>query len=306
VVNLYNLLLESEGVFPDLVHPNNVGYEIIAKRIAGHVKQQVDYGFHLKKVIPADAKPFNHFGFQGYEFSFRGRLTRIVVPRQTAPGRPWIFRTAVWNGQPQTDIALLERGFHFVHCDVHEMFANDEALTIWDDLYQQLQQEGLSPKSVMEGMSRGGVYIYRWAAAYPDRVAAVYADAPVVDLRSWPGGKGRSAGAPGTWETFKQDFGLKTEAEAMNFKGNPIQLIDRIVFGNFPMLHVVGDIDKTVPIEENTLPFEQKIRAAGGSITVIHKPNVGHHPHSLQNPQLIVDFILQATSQSEIKTVTFP
>jgi lysophospholipase L1-like esterase/pimeloyl-ACP methyl ester carboxylesterase len=295
VVNLFNLMLEMADLFPDTVHPNVEGYAIMADRIIEHVKQASDYGFHLKDVIPPDAKRFNHFGFQGYEFLFKGHTTRIVVPKQTAVGHPWIFRSAHWYGQPQTDIALLERGFHFVHCDIAESFANDEALAIWDELYKQLQQEGLSPKSVMEGMSRGGVYIYRWAAAYPDRVAAVYADAPVTDLRSWPGGKGRSKGAPKTWETFKKDFNLKSDEEAMNFKGSPIHLVDRIVSGKFPMLHVVGDKDKGVPIEENTLPFEQKIREAGGSIQVIHKPEIGHHPHSLPNPQPIVDFILRAT-----------
>jgi hypothetical protein len=59
------------------------------------------------------------------------------------------------------------------------------------------------------------------------------------------------------------------------------------------MLHVVGDADDVVPVSENTALFEQKIKAAGGSIQVIHKPGIGHHPHSLANPQPIVDFILK-------------
>jgi alpha-beta hydrolase superfamily lysophospholipase len=60
------------------------------------------------------------------------------------------------------------------------------------------------------------------------------------------------------------------------------------------MLHVVGDDDDVVPIAENTTLFEQKVKALGGDITVIHKPGVKHHPHSLANPQPIVDFILKA------------
>jgi lysophospholipase L1-like esterase len=63
------------------------------------------------------------------------------------------------------------------------------------------------------------------------------------------------------------------------------------------MLHVCGTADETVPIEENTDLFEQKIIASGGNITVIRKPGVGHNPHSLPNPQPIVDFILRATGQ---------
>lgn len=40
---------------------------------------------------------------------------------------------------------------------------------------------------------------------------------------------------------------------------------------------------------------EKRYKALGGSITVISKPGVGHHPHSLKDPQLIVDFIVEHT-----------
>ena len=60
------------------------------------------------------------------------------------------------------------------------------------------------------------------------------------------------------------------------------------------MLHVIGDADEGVPIRENTIPFEQKIRKAGGKITVLHKAGIGHHRHSLTDPTPIVDFILDA------------
>jgi hypothetical protein len=60
------------------------------------------------------------------------------------------------------------------------------------------------------------------------------------------------------------------------------------------MLHVCGDADLTVPIEENTDPFEKRILEAGGRIVVIRKPGAGHRPHSLPDPQPIVDFILNA------------
>jgi lysophospholipase L1-like esterase len=303
-LNLYNLLIESPELFnSDLVHPTKAGATVIAQRVYEHVKRISDTGFQLSGVIHPDAKPFNHFGFQGYEFKFRDRTTRIVLPRETAPYHSWIFRTAHWYGEPQTDIALLEKGFHFVHCDVAELFGNDEAISIWNDLYLQLQKAGLAQKPVMEGMSRGGIYVYRWAARYPERVAAVYVDAPVLDLKSWPGGGGKRPRVENIWETFKKDFGLKNDEEAMAFKGNPVDLIDEIVAGGYPMLHVVGDKDIAVPVDENTTPFEQKIKAAGGIITVIHKKETGHHPHSLANPKPIVDFLLKATGYWETQQI---
>ncbi|RRB00875.1 GDSL-type esterase/lipase family protein [Larkinella rosea] len=301
VINLYNLFLDAENLVPDRVHPNVEGTARIAHRINAFIRRKEEPGFDLIKNAKLTTQPFNFYGFRGHDFTFQGHNSRIVVPKRSAPGHPWIWRARFWGHEPQTDIALLERGFHVVYCDVAELFGNDEAIAIWDAYYQILTRAGLASKSAMEGMSRGGVYMYRWAVKYPRRVAAIYADAPVLDLKSWPGGKGKGPGAPKDWETFKKDFNLKTEEEALAFKGNPIDLVPEIVKGGFPLLHVVGDVDEAVPVDENTNAFEAKIKAAGGNIEVIHKPLIGHHPHSLPNPQPIVDFILKATGYSENK-----
>ncbi|MGV8094179.1 MAG: GDSL-type esterase/lipase family protein [Mangrovibacterium sp.] len=294
VINLYNLLIESPGLFPDKVHPSADGATIIARRIYEHVKMTSGSIIDFSRLLPKDTNSFNFYGFQGYDFTFRNRNAKIVIPRRVVPGHPWIWRARFWGHEPQTDIALLERGFHVVYCDVAELFGNKEALSIWNDYYKKLTQAGLAKKSVMEGMSRGGVYIYRWAATYPKRIAGIYADAPVLDLKSWPGGKGKSKGSAQTWKIFKDDFNLKTEEEAIAFKGNPLDLVNKIVKANFPMLHVVGDADDVVPVSENTALFEKQIKEAGGNIQVIHKPGVGHHPHSLPNPKPIVDFVMDA------------
>jgi lysophospholipase L1-like esterase/pimeloyl-ACP methyl ester carboxylesterase len=299
VINLYNLMIDSSQLFPDKVHPYKAGATMIAKRLDEFIRMKSEKQVFLKHYLPSDTIPFNYYGFQGYDFTFRNRNAKIVVPKQIAPGHPWVWRARFWGHEPQTEIALLERGFHIVYCDVSELFGNDEALSIWDSYYQFLIHAGLSRKAVMEGMSRGGYYIYRWTAAYPDRVAAVYADAPVLDIKSWPGGKGKGEASPENWSIFLKDFKLTTEEEALHFKGNPIDQTDQIVKSGAPLLHVVGDADNIVPVAENTSLFEQKIKAAGGSIKVIHKPGVSHHPHSLQNPQPIVDFILSATGYNK-------
>jgi pimeloyl-ACP methyl ester carboxylesterase len=64
-----------------------------------------------------------------------------------------------------------------------------------------------------------------------------------------------------------------------------------------PILHIVGDADKVVPVEENSDIIEQRYKALGGNIQVIHKPGVGHHPHSLKDSKPIVDFFLKHTSR---------
>lgn len=197
--------------------------------------------------------------------------------------------------EPQTDISLLEHGFHVVYCDVAELFGNAEATSLWNKFYALMQKNGLNKKVALEGMSRGGVYVYNWALANPEKVACIYADAPVLDLKSWPGKK-RAAGGREPWKDFKKDYKL-TEEQANNFKNSPLDHAAKIAKLGFPMLHVVGDVDDVVPIAENTIPFEKIIRENGGDITVIHKPDVNHHPHSLPNPTPITDFILKATGQ---------
>lgn len=236
----------------------------------------------------------DYYGFDCCDFSFEGRGAKIVTPKKPAKGLPWLWRARFWGHFPQAEIALLERGFFLVYCDVTELFGNAQAIGIWNRFYEMLTGSGLSTRAAFIGYSRGGFYVYRWAAVNPDRVACVYADAPVLDIKSWPGGKGRSAGNPEEWERFKTDFGLASDEEALAFKENPLDQAEQIAAAGFPMLHVCGDADIVVPIEENTDPFEKRILAAGGRISVIRKPGAGHRPHSLANPQPIVDFFLNA------------
>ena len=96
--------------------------------------------------------------------------------------------------QPQTDIALLEKGFHLVYMDVAGLYGLPKAVEHFNAFYKYLTKEqGLAKKPALEGMSRGGLIVYNWAAQNPDKVACIYADAPVCDFECWPGGKGHAA-----------------------------------------------------------------------------------------------------------------
>lgn len=55
---------------------------------------------------------------------------------------------------------------------------------------------------------------------------------------------------------------------------------------------VAGDSDTAVPYEENGALLEKRLNECGyKDALVIVKPGVGHHPHSLENPERIVRFI---------------
>jgi pimeloyl-ACP methyl ester carboxylesterase len=59
---------------------------------------------------------------------------------------------------------------------------------------------------------------------------------------------------------------------------------------DIPLLHVVGTEDFVL---RNTLAVEKIYHQLGGSITVIMKEGVAHHPHSLEDPTPIADWIEQ-------------
>ena len=247
----------------------------------------------LAKDLPGAISDWH--GFTQYDFELDTRACRVVCPETHAPGRPWIWRARFWGHEPQTDLALLERGFAVAYMDVGGLFGSPRAVAHWDKFYGLLtEQYGFSPKPALEGMSRGGLIIYSWAAANPNRVACIYGDAPVCDIRSWPGGQGAGPGSDSDWTKCLTEYGL-TEDDAKTFTDNPIDRLAPLAEADIPLLNVCGATDKVVPIAENTDILKQRYEALGGRIRVISKPENGHHPHSLKDPTLIVNFVLQHT-----------
>ncbi len=238
-------------------------------------------------------------GFDLYEFSMLGRDCKIVEPKSPAPGKPWIWRARFWNAWPQTELALLGKGFHLAYIDVSNMYGSPKAVSVWNRFYQYLLgNHGLSPKPALEGFSRGGLIIYNWAAQSPEKLSCIYADAPVCDVKSWPAGKGRGSGSPEDWARCIDAYGL-TEDEMIAWNKNPIDNLKPLAEAGIPLLHVCGDADSVVPIEENTKILESRYKELGGSIELIVKEGVEHHPHCLEDPAPIVEFILKHTEGIE-------
>ena len=244
-----------------------------------------------------DDRISNWFGFERRDFKVDGRACLLIVPEKAADGRPWIWRTEFFGHEPQADLALAARGFHVAYVDVQNMYGAPVALDHMDRFYEHLTTaRGLSKKTVLEGFSRGGLFSLNWAARHPDRVACIYNDAPVCDFKSWPGGKGKGPGSSGDWQRCLQVYGL-TDAEALAYKLNPVDNLAPLAKEKVPLLHVCGEADEVVPFDENTQLIEERYRALGGPITVIAKPGVRHHPHSLKNAQPIVRFVLAHTTR---------
>ena len=122
----------------------------------------------------------------------------------------------------------------------------------------------------------------------------------MCDIRSWPGGKGNGKGGI-SLESALKAYGI-TDEESKTARVSPIYKLKPIADAKIPILHVVGAVDKVVPVEENSDIIEKRYKELGGDIEVISKPGIGHHPHALKDPKPIVDFILKHTS---LKLVSF-
>ncbi len=253
---------------------------------------------------------FDFHGYQAFSFNFQGMACKIVLPEERADGRPWIWRARFWGHEPQLDLALLEKGYHVMYCDVSTLYGNKEAVRRWNSFYQLMQNLDFSEKVVLEGMSRGGLIIYNWAAENPEKVACIYADAPVLDGTSWPGGKLTGNGEQLTgirekrlgkgseedWKRFLDAFEISGKSFQDAIAVSPISQARKIAEAGIPLIHVIGEADDVVPPSENTDPFEAEILKYGGEIKVIRKPGIGHHPHSLDDPTPILKFILKHTT----------
>lgn len=237
----------------------------------------------------------NWNGFEIIEFKFNGVDAKIVFPKKSNPSRKWIWRTQFWAHEPQTNLALLNQGFHVVYVDVVDLYGNQVAVNRLSDFYTFLIKNfGLNKKTVLEGMSRGGLDAFNWASENTDKIFCIYVDAPVCDIKSWPGGLGKGQGSKNDWEKCLKAYDL-TELSVQNFKGIPLDNCIKLTKAKIPIISVCGDADTVVPFEENSQKLAEIYRASGGKIELIVKKGIGHHPHSLKDPKPIVDFILKHT-----------
>ena len=234
-------------------------------------------------------------GFQRQKFVFSQHNAWLVQPANPLPGNPWIWKAYFADWHPEIDSILLQRGFHLAYLEVNDQFGSPAAMQLWDNFYQWVKaQYHLSDKVALEGISRGGLYVYAWAKRNPLLVSCIYAEAPVLDAKSWPGGKGTGKGSPEDWQKYKEVFHL-TEEQAVSFKDNPIDQLQGLAAAKVPILHSVGLEDKIVPFSENTsVLFDRYIRMGGIAtiypMTRFKQELEGHH-YVIEHPERIADFI---------------
>lgn len=246
---------------------------------------------------PAGLKTSEWNGYPRLDFYYNGREVIVIQPVREAEGKPWVWRTEFFGAFDYADRVLLQQGWHIVYIRLSHMYGCPSALKTMEAFRSYVVAVfGLASGMALFGFSRGGLYAAGYALMYPGHVNVLYLDAPVLDIRSWPGGMGKGTGSPEQWEECLAIYGINEE-EAAHTESHLLRNLERLAASKIPVLLIAGDADMTVPYEENGERFQRLYREAGGTIHVIVKEKVGHHPHSLASPDPIVEFIIEYTNQ---------
>ena len=286
----------------DGVHPTAFGAERIARRIAEAIASPLTSTSLQRgrlerelKTLGIATKSASFHGFDGITFQLpqTSAACRVFFPIGVAKGTPWILRARFFGHQPALDLALLERGFHLVYCDVSNLYGADPAIDRYYELHSLLEDARFHQRAVLEGMSRGGLSIINWALRFPQRVAAIYGDNPVVDIHSWPGGvTGKRSDVD--WQRCMEAYGLDATT-AKNWRPPAAEQLRSLAIERVPMMLVLGLDDDVVPCQENGELLAQRYAEVGGKVDVFRKPGNGHHPHGLHPVDPLLRLIQSAT-----------
>lgn len=236
------------------------------------------------------------YGYPCKEFEFHGRQARLACPK-TAPceGNKWLLKTEYFSAFPTLELAMLERGYHIAYVQNKTRWHHPSDDDIKADFCSFLQKEfGLHEKCMPVGMSCGGLQAVYFAAAYPERVTALYLDAPVLNFLSCPAGIGVAGND--MLEEFVNATGI-TLAELINYRNHPIDHAQALLKNKIPIFLVAGDSDNVVPFEENGKILYDFYKEQGGQVQLIIKEGCGHHPHGLQDPTPLIEFTEQSYSR---------
>ena len=245
-----------------------------------------------------EAVKSDYHGCDRYDFKVLGKNAIIVFPKKFTPKNKWVWRAEFFDAFPIVDLDLLEQGWALTYIGISDMYGNDESVEIMRQ-YQEFLVNAfdLEPKATIFGFSRGACYAVNYTAKYPQNVGCLYLDAPVLDILSWPAGRGKSFGGQGTpadWEICKKVLGL-TEETAADYKGSPKFHIAELAKADIPLILVQGDADIAAPMEENAqLLIDNYEKLGGTKFKVIIMEGKGHHPHSVYDPKPVSDFIKAA------------
>ncbi len=232
------------------------------------------------------------FGAQRDDFEVAGVEGFVLHPTKPAANgtRPWAWYAPTIGNNPGTGntwliTRLLDQGFYVAGLYVGETFANPKSREQFTQFYHHVRKVyGVAPKVSLIAQSRGGLNHYNFAADHPEWVDCIAGIYTVGDIRSYPG-----------LERAAPAYGLTPgQLNAQIARHTPVERLGPIAAAKIPILHIHGDSDKVVPIEQNSAAIAEKYKALGGEMELIVIPGKGHEydPGFFESEKML-NFILK-------------
>ena len=230
-------------------------------------------------------------GYRRLDFKFLEQNAVLVCPEEHKEGNKWLYKIEYFDAFPAFELAMLKRGYYVAHVNNKTRWATPTDIAVWPKFCDFLTEHfGLNKKCVPVGLSCGGMQSVYFSTLYPEYVAAIYLDAPVMNFLSCPYGLGAS----------KADFIAEFEnatgfsrVDMLSYRNQPLDCIPQLFDHHLPIIMISGNADTTVPYEENGQILVDYFRKHGGVITEIIKPGGDHHPSGLPDLTPIVEFVEQ-------------
>jgi len=180
-------------------------------------------------------------GYTRYHFQVDNREAFVTAPNKAPDLKEWVWRARFPEWHTEMDEILLDKGIFIAYINTDNMFGSPRAMKVWDEFYKYMVNElGFEPRVSLEGVSRGGLFVFNWAKRHPWRVHSIYTEAPVCDFKSWPGGRGSGEGDRRSWEILKKEYGFQNDEQAFSYKDNPIDNLESLAMAKVTVLSMIG------------------------------------------------------------------
>ncbi len=240
-------------------------------------------------------------GFKCEEFMFEEMPARVVFPTELKYNT-LVLKTEYWDAYPHAiETPLLAAGYPLCFILNKNRWGTKEDIDRKARFMRFVQEKyGFGKKCVPIGMSCGGLMAIKFTAAYPELVSCLYLDAPVLNYMSCPCGFGVGEQMGTDYSEILNALKLESISELLAYRDMPLDGLPVLVENRIPVVMIAGDSDVRVPYCENGIFLQRAYEAAGIPLEVYIKPGCGHHPHGLEDPKPVLEFILTHTKQDKL------
>jgi hypothetical protein len=255
-------------------------------------------GKEYAKVVGFETKESQQWGCRRVDFAVPGGRGFVILPQKPAreADRPWIWYAPSFIEKPYPlpkelhawyMTRWLAAGIAVAGVDVGDVYGNPAARAGFTEFHlAAVPRFALDPKPCLLGQSRGGLFVYNWAAEHPQSVRAIGCVYPVCNLR-----------IAAVQEKVCASYGLPMrQLLAAGAQHNPIERLAPLAKAGVPVFHVHGDADLVVPLKDHSQEFVRRYRELGGQADLLVIPGKGHEEvvEYFQCPAFLEFFLRQA------------